>query len=68
MNMDGRSALPNTESGLLIDSPQLSSDVLKLREYGRAVSTHRRGRLTRSPVALRTPGSTHRGRHRSMRG
>jgi len=41
MNMDSRSALANTEAGLLIDSTELAGEMLMLRERGRSSSTHR---------------------------
>jgi putative cardiolipin synthase len=41
MNMDGRSALANTELGLLIDSPALALELRSLLERAHASSTYR---------------------------
>jgi putative cardiolipin synthase len=41
MNMDGRSALANTEMGLLIDSPELAWELRSLLQRAHASSTYR---------------------------
>ena len=41
LNMDGRSALLNTELGLVIDSPALAADIARLADVGAATGSYR---------------------------